>query len=322
MPLECLFCGSDLWGAGPAGPGANDRLAFDAHLGRLWRVCPECLRWNLAPFEARWEVLEECERRARSAPVLLRTEHLELLAAGGGQLIRVGAPTRLEFADWRYSSRLDLIAGGRSRFERAIMSLPELPVGGYNFYGASRPLPEAWLGSPFIENGTLLSALFASVPVTEECPGCAQPLFIHPAAFGDLRLERVDGTAVVAVPCGLCGEEVTVPIREARPAIRAGLALVSWKYRHASHVQRAVGPLERMGGAHALLDRLCRRRAEIGQLQRAARLALWIALDELAEAEALEDEWQSAECLARIADEELTQIKGFEDFRRRVLLQH
>ena len=42
---------------------------------------------------------------------------------------------------------------------------------------------------------------------------------------------------------------------------------------------------------------------------------------ELAEAAALADEWQSAETLARIADEELTQIQGFEDFRRRVLMQ-
>ena len=49
------------------------------------------------------------------------------------------------------------------------------------------------------------------------------------------------------------------------------------------------------------MTRLTQRRAVIGELPKPARLALWVALDELAEAEALEVEWSYAEGLARIA---------------------
>jgi hypothetical protein len=117
----------------------------------------------------------------------------------------------------------------------------------------------------------------------------------------------------------LCGEEVVLELREARPALRAGLALVSRKDRDPARVRRAIGPLERVGGGHELVRRLCRRRSMFGELPRAGRLALWIALDELAEAEALEDEWRTAETLARIADDELTEIPGFASFRARVI---
>jgi hypothetical protein len=184
---------------------------------------------------------------------------------------------------------------------------------------AGRAIPEAWLGSPFVEDAGYLSTLFANLPLAERCPGCGQPLFIHPAAFGDLRLEVLGNREALAVPCGLCGEEVVLELREARPALRAGLALVSRKYRDPVRVRRAIGPLERVGGGHELVRRLCRRRSMFGELPRAGLLALWMALDELAEAEALEDEWRTAETLARIADDELTEIPGFESFRARVI---
>ena len=60
MYSTCLFCAGSL--------GRNDvierlpvgrRVAFDPSKGRLWVVCPRCARWNLTPFEERWEALEE-----------------------------------------------------------------------------------------------------------------------------------------------------------------------------------------------------------------------------------------------------------------------
>ena len=59
----CLFCHARL--------GANQaiekfpvgrRLAFDAARGRLWVVCAGCGRWNLSPWDERWEAIEQCER--------------------------------------------------------------------------------------------------------------------------------------------------------------------------------------------------------------------------------------------------------------------
>jgi hypothetical protein len=319
MLADCFFCGSELPDPAPNHLEAGDRLAFDPRLGRLWQVCARCRRWNLTPIESRWEIVEECERLSRPSQLLLKTEHLMLLSVGVGQLIRVGTPARGEFAEWRYSSTLDSYLRGRAGLQRAFLSLPELPVGGYDFYGTTYALPQPWIGSPFIEHGALLSALFLNVPFAERCPSCGDPLFIHPAAFGDLRFHRVSGGTAMIVPCGLCGEQVLVSLPEARPAVRAGLALVSHKYRRVAHVDRAVRPLDRIGGPQELLTRLCAKDIAIGELRKPARLALWIALDELAETEALEDEWRMAESLAQIADNELTQVPGFDEFKLRVL---
>jgi hypothetical protein len=319
---DCLFCGSELAAPTPRDLDANERIAFDARLGRLWQVCAECGRWNLTPIESRWEIVEECESIASRAAILVETERLALLSCGAGQLIRVGAPARHEFAEWRYSSRLDRFRSIRRLWERALMSLPELPIGGYGIHGTAKAIPQAWVGSPFIEHGAVLSALFSSAPLVDECPSCAQPLFIHPAAFGEVQFELRGRDFGLAVTCGLCGDEVIVELQAARPAVRAGLALVSRQYRDVAQVQRAIAPLDRMGGPWHLLQRLSRRRMVIGELPRLARLALWVALDELAEAEALEAEWSYAETLAHISDNELTDVPGFSEFKLRVLSEN
>jgi hypothetical protein len=77
--------------------------------------------------------------------------------------------------------------------------------------------------------------------------------------------------------------------------------------------------LESSGGSHGFLAALARRESALGEMSSEARAGLLIALDELAEAEALEAEWREAEELAAISDGELTQVPGFQEFRRRVL---
>ncbi|MGH7552988.1 MAG: hypothetical protein ACREMQ_08140, partial [Longimicrobiales bacterium] len=58
------------------------RFAYDAGRGRLWAVCRHCLRWTLAPIEARWEALEELEKLATDkAKLLSQTENIALLRA-------------------------------------------------------------------------------------------------------------------------------------------------------------------------------------------------------------------------------------------------
>jgi hypothetical protein len=103
----CLHCQAPL--------GANDmiealpigrRLAFDAAKGRLWVVCRSCQRWNLTPFDARWEALEACERAYRDTRVRLSTDNIGLARLRDGtDLLRIGAPQRPEFAAWRYGDQ-------------------------------------------------------------------------------------------------------------------------------------------------------------------------------------------------------------------------
>jgi len=117
MYRTCIFCHGDL--------GSNEaietfpvgrRLAFDPSRGRLWVVCRKCERWNLSPLDARWEAIEECERRFRDTRLKVTSENIGLARLPeGAELVRVGRPQREEFAAWRYGDQF-----GRGR-KRAIL---------------------------------------------------------------------------------------------------------------------------------------------------------------------------------------------------------
>ena len=108
MYSACLFCHVDL--------GENDaveampvgrRIAFDALKGRLWIVCTQCGRWNLTPFEERWEAVEECERLFRDTRLRVATDNVGLAQPRWGfELVRIGAALRPEIAAWRYGTKL------------------------------------------------------------------------------------------------------------------------------------------------------------------------------------------------------------------------
>jgi hypothetical protein len=118
---HCLFCTGEL--------GTNEaiekfpigrRLAFDAHKGRLWVICPRCQRWNLTPLEERWEAVESAERQFRGQKLRAQTDNIGLARLRDGtELVRIGPALRPEFAAWRYGRvflhrlrRQLLIAGG------------------------------------------------------------------------------------------------------------------------------------------------------------------------------------------------------------------
>lgn len=94
------------------------RLAFDAAKGRLWVICRACERWNLTPFEQRWEAIEQAERVYRATRVRVSTEHIGLARLPDDtELVRVGTPQRPEFAAWRYGDQF-----GRRRRRAIVMA--------------------------------------------------------------------------------------------------------------------------------------------------------------------------------------------------------
>lgn len=107
MYATCLFCNHHL--------GANQvleafpvgrRIAFDARLGRLWVVCRRCERWNLSPFDERWEAIEQCERLFHDARKRVSSDNIGLAKLDEGlELVRIGEPLRPEFAAWRYGDQ-------------------------------------------------------------------------------------------------------------------------------------------------------------------------------------------------------------------------
>lgn len=108
MYSACLFCNRDL-GTNQVIPSfpRGKRLAFDAARGRLWVICSECHRWNLAPLDERWEAIEECERQFRRTPRRFSTDNIGLgVTPEGLALVRIGPALKPELAAWRYGRYL------------------------------------------------------------------------------------------------------------------------------------------------------------------------------------------------------------------------
>lgn len=314
----CLFCDREL--------GPESRPAFDPWLGRLWRVCQQCRRWNVVPLEDRWETLEALERAARDrGRSLLRTDHLDLVDTGGQQLIRVGRAPRPELAGWRYGDALPATEarGFLAWLRRAVLGMPSTPFGYGSGYGYLMADTEAkqkrWFASPFLDDAPTLTAAFLHIPLAEECPACAGPLALPPWSFQAVRLTTERGDPTVTATCGVCRTEVAVPLWAARGALRLGLSIVTRRHRATELVESAAAELDRRRGPEGLVISMARDDLALGDLDIPHRVALGMALDEQSEAELLEAEWREAEELAAIVDGQLTQVAGFEEFRRRVL---
>lgn len=319
---ECAYCREALAEGPPWAPGEGHRLAFDPRRGRLWTVCPSCGRWNLTPLEDRWETLESCERAVHDRGTeILRTPHLSLFRLPKGELIRVGDPPRTEFTDWRYGPRLRATREAGGFLTRILSRLPPPPPAGYDPYRRTFALEDEspWLASPFLEQASALRILFSQIPLAPVCPECSRPLALRPWDFQHLRIAGAPGTFRLLATCGLCHRHSSPTLSTARPALRLALGLVTAPPSLRGVTENAARSLDRVGGPQAFLVGLTREGLSIGELSLPDRAALLIALDEWAEAEALEGEWRRAEELAAISDGELTRVPGFSAFRKRVL---
>jgi hypothetical protein len=344
---HCLFCDHALGVGVPEAPAPGRRHAYDPALGRLWEICPQCRRWNPVPLELRWETLEGWERAVRDrGRVVLEAGDLALFRVDDGEVVRVGRPPLVVWGGWRYGDRLPAPEPPKPGFlARLLGGLPPPPLEGYDPYGLGGPMggvagsqgPSGWLGSPFLERAHPLTLAFASIPFAPECPACGGPMPLHPWDFH--RVHFTDSDAAHRVPaahaspsvgaepihaglvasCALCGTEVVVPLDRARPALRMGLSILDTGPAAREVGEAAGAALDRVGGTTTLLQGLARLGAPLGELGRTERVALGIALDARAEADALGAEWREAEELAAITDGELTEVPGFLAFRDRVL---
>jgi hypothetical protein len=273
-------------------------------------------------MEQRWETLEACEAAVQTKGRLrLATEHLQLLEVEEGELIRVSRAPRPEFVDWRYGPRLSSGGAKPGFWEKALARLPAAPLEGYDPYGGilGRTPDPGWFASPFLASASPLTYLFSQVPLAPKCPNCARPLALRPWSFQDLRFLSRGGRVEVLAQCGFCSENVPLSLSDARPALRLGLSIVVPPPLLRRAAEAGLEELDGRGGPQGFLDDLSRAASPLGHLETRTRAGLIIALDELAEGEALEAEWSTAEELAAISDGELTRVPGFREFRRRVL---
>ncbi|HEX8691515.1 MAG TPA: hypothetical protein VF746_03675 [Longimicrobium sp.] len=307
MFTRCIFCRSPL--------GANEtlehfphgrRLAFDPARGRLWAVCGACRRWNLAPFEERWEALDELERLTTGgAKLLAQTDNVALLRAGGLELVRVGRAPLAEEAWWRYGREL-LRRRGRA-WLLFTLDLLVLPVF-YSSARAGRFGSVAWRGA-------------------SACARCGDPL----TALGFRRAGEAvlvpgpGGEVSLHLPCPVCG-----PVREpaghllagadARLLLRRVLAYNHFSGASSELVRAAAGAIEEAGSAEGFTRALAGRRTALDRLEAAApaqAVALEIALNDeterrllQVEAAEVERQWREEEEVAAIADRELVFLPG------------
>ena len=310
MYRHCLFCQADL--------GRNEiveplpigrRVAFDAAKGRLWIVCRKCERWNLTPFDERWEAIEECERRFRATRHRVSTDNIGLARITEGlELLRIGDPLRPEMAAWRYGDQF-----GRRRRRHMVTALAA--AGGIAALQVSLSVAGGAGGMWYLWNGMYKGIvdriLRTRIPAAD---GRLVRLVPSKARKARVQLEPDTNRLVLSVSAG--GKIERWYDDNARAIAATILPRANYDGARAAQVRDAVSIVsDRAIGEDPLVDILAAAGLRTGKsvkfqkLAAPERLALEMALHEEQERRAvqgelaeLEQRWRAAEEIAAIAD--------------------
>lgn len=341
MYATCLHCAADL--------GRNDsiealpigrRIAFDRALGRLWVVCRACERWNLTPFDTRWEAVEQCEEAFRGTRVRVSTDHIGLARLRDGtDLVRIGAPQRPEFAAWRYGDQF-----GRRRRRNLMTGVGTLAGVGVAASGMIAAGAGIAAVLPIIHVASMIKLLQTHKqhghPAVQRDDGTWVAPLGTPRLIDMAHTEGKWGVEVGIWASGRTQQDVLpaswvqrsqaekneigrvqLSATQAIPLLRRVLPSVNKAGAGAGIIRDGVALIEEVGGPeHFALWATRQRRdwaakstfgdtGDLTQIPVAARLAFEMALHEDTERRALEGElavleaaWQDAEAIARIAD--------------------
>jgi len=314
----CVYCHSALGGneiveSFPVGR----KLAFDGARGRLWAVCPRCARWNLSPLEERWEAIETCERLYRATPLKASTDNIGLAKLNEGlQLVRVGQPTKPEFAAWRYGGELQrrrvrtwMVYGGSASLMLGLTALKFIDPSLHNAIPAAGLIPGAL---NYWNLYRLHLRRIARVPYREGLVTLRRP------DLTNVQLEAVgDGTAESL------GWQLNVLHKEGRSIVTGDdakrllgklLTVANEEGGSADTVKSAVTQLAEAGSSSAFMRQYIETKkgpfnGSWREVPRQTVLALEMALHEDTERVALEGDlaaleraWAEAEEIAAIAD--------------------
>lgn len=321
MYATCLFCKASL--------GANEvietfpvgrRLAFDTAKGRLWVVCRKCERWNLSPFEERWEALDDCERFFRAAKKRVASDNVGLAKLDEGlELVRIGAPLRPEFAAWRYGDQF-----GRRRRRAMLLGAGAVVLGGAVVWGGIATGIVSgggyWLfqGIHGIGKTVRNRRTVARVPVsaghlvTVKGADLTRSHLVQESHREDgwaLYLHHTRGTEVLE------GHEASHAMSLLMPRVNAAGARRGIVQNAVRHIEAHGNPADYLRHTAGLEPRV--RRARMGEKLKGLyaipieqRLAIEMAVNEESERIALEGElallelaWKDAEEVAAIADQ-------------------
>ena len=320
---RCLYCDHTLSPHGDLESTRDGvRFAFDPARARLWSVCDRCHGWNLCWRDERWEALDELERLARdSARVLYETDHVSLLQAGNRQLVRVGPASRREEAWWRYGRRL---RRRQERFRSPLARIGAVTYSAVSALGVSMGF--SGVTGDFRETTNRYADVLrwrrfghTAWAGRAPCPNCSSVLirlfFFRAPEL--ILMPAEGGAAAIGMPCTRCDpwtveKTFRFDTSSSEPVLRRVLAWKNISGATRQELSRSIGLIESAGTAREFVKRLADQRLPLHAMERTHHLALELAINERAEREqlareaaALDVEWQRAEELAEIIDEEL-----------------
>lgn len=323
MYRTCAFCNAALRGdGGPSGLGVGRRLAFDEWRSRLWVVCPACARWNLAPLDDRLDRIDALARAARDGRLVAASPQVALIRWQSYELVRVGQPPRVELAGWRYGERLK----ARER-ERARVVVP-LTVAAVGLGIAVNVAAGGSFGIMIWNFGRVADAAYVALlgnrrvalsePLVCEACGTVMPLRARHVQHGRLTHETGADVALL-LRCPSCAQEGALLTGvDAARALRRGLTFLNARRAARRWAETAAREVDRAGGPQGLIRDASRSAATLNSLRPERRLALEIAIDEVAELAELERQWSDAEQIAEIADGMLSSSPEIDDHLRRL----
>lgn len=299
-------------------------------------MCRHCQRWNLTPFDARWEALEQCERAYRDTRVRLSTDNIGLARLRDGtDLVRIGRPLLPEFAAWRYGDQF-----GRRRVRNVLMG------GGLVAGGALAIAGIATAGMAVAAIVPIVHVALTASLFDAQVRAMRNPVLLGDGrripATGSLRLLELPVEEGWGVEAGIMehmhtvkGDAriwnqleqqyvpgvTTVRGRDAMPLLRRYLPKINGSGANAVQVRDGVAMIDEAGGperfgawaaAHRRAWAAAQTQGDTGSLRHipvAARLAFEMSVNEDAERRALageltqlEAQWRDAEEVAAIAD--------------------
>lgn len=317
MYSTCIFCNGSLESnevieVFPVGR----RLAFDSQRGRLWVICRSCEKWNLTPFDQRWEAIETCEELFRRERKKSASGNIGLAQMDNGlELVRIGRPGRDEFASWRYGDQF-----GRRRRRAVSQGILITAVAGFAAAGALAVGATAGLGGVayyLAEHRVRKSRLrdtIASIATNE-----GETVTVLREHLPDLRL-KTDYETPARWKLVLPHTEgsTTVSAEHAVLALAQLLPIINGRGASEARVRRAIRRLEGMHDPQDYMrsaasvsshDSRPGRQGAIRALPMDMRLAIEMAANEENERLALAGEmwllewaWEQAEIIAAIAD--------------------
>jgi len=307
------------------------RVAFDPRRGRLWAGCDGCQRWTLAPFEERWEALEELEKLTRDRGRLLSsTDNIALFRVGALEAVRVGQALLREEAWWRYGRELT-----QRRRQARIARLAE-----FGLYGAIGLATGGtfvlWMRGDIINKVRRWNRFGITAWRGESrCPRCGsvmtrigfrdtRRLVIVPG--GDEGGEGGEDNVQLVLRCSRCGHAdddggYHLTGVTAQHTLRRIMAYHHFSGANDKRVRSATDYIEQAGSPRQVLAWTASSRTrmrELVQRRNATQsIALEIALNDEAERRmlelelaALEARWREEEEIAAIVDRQLTWIPG------------